>query len=111
MDPDGVSDDEEETPAAGEERYLGVVEVDSGTLVIGDPTYLLPRAREWRAGVDYQAVLDAEPEPHAQPLAGQPVLLVQNFGGDGTFPVFGEFIDGELVGIHIDLDPPMFDEE
>lgn len=42
-----------------ERRFLGVVEVDSGTLLIGDPTYCLPRAEDRKPGIDYQAVIDA----------------------------------------------------
>lgn len=94
-----------------ERRFLGMVEVDSGTLLIGDPTYVLPRAATRRAGVDYQEVIEAVASEVASRLGGQPVLLLQNFGGDGSFPVVGEFLDGELVGVHIDLDPPMDDDD
>ncbi len=88
-----------------ERRLLGMVEVDSGTLLIGDPLYVLPRAATERLGVDYQEVVDADATRYAMPLAGMPVLLLQRFGGDGSFPVFGEFANGELVAVHIDLDP------
>ncbi len=36
---------------------------------------------------------------------------LQNFGGDGSFPAWGEFDGDELVGVRIDLDPPMEDLE
>jgi hypothetical protein len=91
-------------------RFLGMVEVDSGTLIIGDPCYVLPRASQGRAGVDYEKVVVTNDGQHASYLAGQPVLLLQNFGGDGTFPVYGEFEDGEFIGVRIHLDPPMDDE-
>src|SRR5262249_40556734 len=39
--------------------FLGMVEVDGGTLVIGDPGYMLPRASQHRPGIDYQAVINA----------------------------------------------------
>jgi hypothetical protein len=93
-----------------ERRFLGIAEVDSGTLLIADPGYVLPRASEGKPGVDYEEVVQAVGTIHAQPLAGMPVVLLQNFGGDGPFPVFGDFDDGELVGIWINLDPPMDDE-
>ena len=32
-----------------------------------------------------------------------PVLLLGAFGGDGTFPVFGEFEDGELLRVTIEF--------
>lgn len=90
-----------------ERRLLGIAEVDSGTLLIGDPAYVLPRERDGRTGVDYEEVARADSTIHGQSLARKPVVLVQAFGGEGSFPVFGEFSDGELVSIWIDLDPPM----
>jgi hypothetical protein len=84
---------------------LGFVEVDSGTLLVGDPAYCLPDVREGRAGIDFQAVLDA-PSGHAHPLAERPVLLLGRFGGDGTFPVIGEFEDGELMRVIVEFVEP-----
>lgn len=83
------------------EKFIGVVEVDSGTLVIGDPAYLLPHAARGKGGVDYETVIEAR-DPIGR-LGGQPVLLLQQFGGDGTFPVFGQYEGGELIRVSIDL--------
>lgn len=94
-----------------ERRLLGWVEVDSGTLLIGDPVYVLPRASAGKPGVDYQAVIDVPADLHAQPLAQLPVLLLQRFGGDGSFSVWGEFDGAELIAVRIDLDPPVDDED
>ena len=88
-----------------ERRFLGLIEVDSGTLVVGDPAYLLPDAERSKPGIDYRAVLEADQEAHASRIGGQPVLLVGNFGGDGTYAVAGEFEDGDLVRLVVDLDP------
>ncbi len=101
--------EESENPI--ERRFLGIAEVDSGTLLIADPAYVLPRATEGKPGVDYEEVVRAVGTNHAQPLACMPVVLLQNFGGDGPFPVFGDFDDGELIGIWINLDPPLDDDE
>lgn len=87
-----------------ERRLLGTIEVDSGALLVGDPGLVLPRAETGREGVDYQVVIDVPMTETAAPLGGRPVLLIQNFGGDGTFDVFGEFEDGELVRIVIELE-------
>jgi hypothetical protein len=76
-------------------RFLGLVEVDSGTLLVGDPVYCLPSSKGGKAGIDYSAIFSIG-NTFAAPLAGKPVLLLGQFGGDGTFPVFGEFEDGEL---------------
>jgi hypothetical protein len=92
-------------------KFLGMVQVDSGTLLIGDPAYVLPRAKDGKPGVDYEEVVAADDSEHATYLAGTPVLLLQRFGGDGSFPVYGEFEDGELIGVRIHLDPLVDDED
>lgn len=89
-----------------ERRLLGVVEVDSGTLLVCDPGYVLPFKGRDRAGVDYQTVIDAPSHAHATPLAGKPAILVQNFGGDGSYPVFGEFENGYLVRVIVEFVEP-----
>ena len=78
------------TDAAPQPKFLGLIEVDSGGLLLGDPVYCLPRSDPPRPGVPYEAILGL-PDAPAQPLAGQPILLLGHFGGDGTFPVYGEF--------------------
>lgn len=100
--------DELDTPAT-ERRFLGLVEVDSGTLLLGDPLYCLPSVDQGRPGIDYSAIFNAGDVP-AAPLAGMPVLLLGRFGGDGTFPVFGEFEDGELVRVTVEFVEPEEDE-
>lgn len=85
-------------------KFLGVVEVDSGTLVIGDPAYLLPSARDGKTGVDYQAVIDAPTTAETVPFANQLAILV-NLRADGPYPVFGEYDDEGLLRVTILLDP------
>ena len=101
----------DDTEAKSERQFLGVVEVDSGTLVVGDPLYCLPQAERARPGIDYQAVIDAEPG-YGTYLAGQPVILLGRFGGDGTFPVYAEFDEyGELARVTIEFVGPDEDED
>ena len=102
----------DEGEAKLERRFLGLVEVDSGTVLLGDPAYCLPYAAEGKAGIDYEAVI-AAPHELAAPLAGQPVLLLGGFGGDGTFPVFADVDEyGELVSATIwFVEPAEEDEE
>jgi hypothetical protein len=89
-----------------ERRFLGVVEVDSGTLLVGDPGYCLPRAKDGKPGIDYESIIGAGDEP-ASYLAGKPVILLGAFGGDGTFPVFGEIDEyGELFRVTIEFVEP-----
>lgn len=93
-----------------ERRFLGVVEVDSGTLLVGDPAYCLPYASDGKPGIDYAAVIAAPNEP-AGYLGEKPVLLLGRFGGDGTFPVFGEFDEyGELIRVTVEFVGPEDDE-
>jgi hypothetical protein len=90
-----------------ERRFLGVVEVDSGTLIVGDPAYLLARRSSGTEGVDYEEVLRSDVTAVATRLAGRPVLLISGFGGDGAFPVFGEFDEGGLSRVTVEfVDPP-----
>ena len=70
---------------------------------MGDPTCVLPGATSGMVGIDYQAVIDAGGEATAFPLGDRPVLLIQNFGGDGPFAVYGEYEDGEFVRLCVDF--------
>jgi hypothetical protein len=85
-------------------EFLGVVEVDSGTLLIGDPAYVLPSLRDGRAGVDYQDVIDAPSTPVGVPIA-KGLALLANVRDDGPYFVYAEYEEGELISICIELDP------
>ena len=87
-----------------ERRVIGVIEVDSGTVLVGDPTYALPDAERGRPGIDYSAVL-ADVESHGRRLGGEPVVLLANFGGDGLYRVIGEFEEGEFLRAIIEFEP------
>ena len=94
-----------------ERIFLGVIEVDSGTLLLGDPAYCLPRAERAEPGIDYEAIIGAPDEP-ASYLGARPVLLLGRFGGDGTFPVYGEIDEyGELVRVTIEFVGPDDEEQ
>ncbi len=85
---------------------IGTVEVDSGCVVLGDPTYLLPSAQRERPGIDYQVVIDADWRQAVTPIASGMALLFQGFGGDGSYPVSGLFEDGRLVAVRVDFVEP-----
>lgn len=92
-------------PEAIERRLLGIVEVDSGTLLVGDPAYALPSKEDGKPGIDYEAVIQSPGDQHGAQLRGRPVVLIANFGGDGAYPVFGEFEDGELLRAIVEFEP------
>ena len=84
-------------------RLLGIVEVDTGTLVIGDPAYLTADT-ETRA-IDAGLAVDAAVSQFVVPIGSGLALQIQNFGGDGSFAVYGDFDDEELMSIVVDLEP------
>ena len=88
-----------------ERRFLGLVEVDSGTLVLGDPASCLPHAERGKPGIDYAAVIRA-PIQTASYLDGQPVILLADFGGDGAYPVYAEFDEMGVVRVIIEFVGP-----
>jgi len=92
-----------------ERKFLGVVEVDSSSLVIGDPGYFLPRKETDAPGVDFQAVLDADAPLDGAPFANDMALLFTVMD-DGPYPVYGDYEDGELFQIRVVLDPIDLDE-
>lgn len=87
-------------------QVLGFVEVDSGTLLIGDPAYL---GADTEAAVDVDAAL--APDAFAASVIHDTALLIGRFGGDGTYPVIGEFDEaGELARVTVEFVDP-WDEE
>lgn len=88
-----------------ERRVIGIIEVDSGTVLVGDPAYALPNAEEGKPGIDYAAVLRTPDDVPAAQLDEKPVVLLANFGGDGAYQVIGEFEDGEFMRAIIEFEP------
>lgn len=89
-----------------ERRFREIVEVGSGTLVVGDPGYLLPRRTSRTDGVDCEEVIRGDAAGVPVPLADRPVLLMPGFGCAETFPVFGEFHEGGLARVTIEFVGP-----
>ena len=84
-------------------RFIGAVEVDSGTLVIGDPCYLLPDARNERPGVDAQALYRTGSPDAAVPIVRDLALLLQRFGGDGQNITLLALVTPNFLGRHAGL--------
>jgi hypothetical protein len=83
-------------------KYLGVVPVDAGAILITDPSYIL--ARDGIGGEDYNHFLAALFE--GSYMAHGMALIVQT-GGDFVFPVYGDFEGDDLVRVIVDLNPNM----
>lgn len=103
-----------------ERRKIGEVSVDSGTIIISDPAYLPTRRtfdKAWQsryAASEHSAVELALAERNGQPLPPlvpfEPFQInfsvgLVAFGGDGTYPVYGDFDGARLAAVHIDFDP------
>ena len=84
-------------------RFLGVVEVDSGRLLLGDPTYV---GRLIHEGLVANAAAFVEGAEGVAKVAPPGVLLVTGFGGDGTYPVFGEFDEVGLARLTVEFVGP-----
>jgi hypothetical protein len=87
-----------------ERRFLGVVEVDSGTILIGDPAYVLPDAAQSKPGIDYREVVDLRiGDTSAVPLAdGLAQLAIVR--DDGPYFLYGEYDDGMLIRVTIEFE-------
>jgi hypothetical protein len=75
-----------------ERELIGVVAVDSGRIVIGDPAYA--------------DIARSQPAEDHNPDGGQLGLCVTapNFGGDGVFPVYATHADdGQLEAVTVYL--------
>ncbi|MEU9605425.1 hypothetical protein [Streptomyces sp. NPDC048057] len=93
---------------------LGMVDVDSGTVFVGDPCYTItgdaPRHiktwPEWCSqlrwnGKNYDVV---------EPVGSGVGLSIPTMYGDGSYPVYAEIVRGRVARVTIDFDPP-YDEE
>jgi hypothetical protein len=92
-------------------KLVGSVPVDAGCVLISDPCYVLPdksRVLEDKTGMDY-GVLIAAPErgndwyrKGVVDLGDEPggswgATLIQNFGGDGVYPLYAKVGPGGRI--------------
>jgi hypothetical protein len=82
-----------------EERYLGVVSVDSGILLLCDPAYVTADLK----GAAFMAELAGESQLlHVTGHAGEGVVFPTLYG-DGTYDVTAIYEDDVITGIKITL--------
>jgi hypothetical protein len=92
-------------------EYLGTVGVDSGQLIVGDPSFLLRTEqsgdRSWQPS--HEEIMEATREVKAAAIQtskrGTSIAVVFDSGyGDGQYNVFGKLNeDGRIVEVVIDM--------
>ncbi|MFJ6183729.1 hypothetical protein [Streptomyces sp. NPDC092295] len=94
---------------SGERVQIGTVEVDSGTVFVGDPCYTatgdashhIKTWPEWceRAPFGENSYDVTEPAGHGLGLS------IPTLYGDGSWPVYAELVEGRVARVTIDFDP------
>jgi hypothetical protein len=87
---------------------IGVVDVDAGLIMIGDPCYVLPDNAPRRPLVqDWTRFCEMVSDQQvAQPVGDRCGLVIRPPDGDGEYPVTAEVSrSGRLLRVTIDFDP------
>jgi len=92
-------------------EHVGWIGVDSGMVLIGDPTNILPRAAGAPPRVELDALIREGAPDVVVPVGSGGVLLVHRFGGDGDYPVFMTRDAYGTVSIRIDFVEPSDGED
>jgi hypothetical protein len=87
---------------------IGHINVDSGTVFVGDPCYTATndashRIETWAEWCS-KAPFDKEQYDVTEPAGRGVGLSIPTFYGDGTYPVYAEIKDGRVASISIDFD-------
>jgi len=89
---------------------VGHVGVDSGTMYIGDPCYVIDTklgAMTWEAFCTTYRLPSDVPMPVEDLGGGRSLGLVSPTGyGDGVYPVYATIIDGRVMALTIDFGVP-----
>lgn len=95
---------------------IGVVFVDSGTIMIGDPCYSVTgdashHIETWEEFCD-KSPFGEQPFDVTEPFGSGLGLSIPTLYGDGSYPVFAELVDGRIgrVTVDFDYDPGEEDE-
>jgi hypothetical protein len=96
-----------------EEIEIGSIGVDAGIVWLGDPCYVIGEdsSHGTRTWDEFCTKLWSAKESSeiAEPLGEGVGICVSTTYGDGSYPVYGQYRNGVLVGIRVDFDP--VDEE
>ena len=97
-----------------ERVQVGTVDVDSGTVFVGDPCYTatsdashhIKTWSEWCAKFPW----NKENYDVVEPAGSGIGLSIPTMYGDGSYPVYAEIEGGRIARVTIDFDPE-YDEE
>lgn len=98
-------------------ELIGHVDVDSGTLMIGDPCYV-DGGFDWDKycdALDFDADVLVGPDDFGRENFGDSTIAFSTCWGDGGYPVYGYFenVGGQrrLTAVLVDTNPEPEDEE
>lgn len=100
-------------------EYAGKFDVDSGTVWIGDPCYVLPLdknpvGREWMEFVRLmcpEPLADGSRPPYKDIIVTDDGLGISTGYGDGAYPVYVRMVDHRPMQIFIDFQWAEDDDE
>jgi hypothetical protein len=91
-----------------DERLVGTVGVDSGTVIIIDPCYLHDSGTNWA----WEAFCEAAGKAGYAPFEFMGGIASGTTWGDGSYPVYAVYNErGALTGLRVDFDPQDPDED
>jgi len=85
---------------------VGECWVDSGTVMVGDPCYVLPEESTGDPGLDYEDLLNKwkESDYKDNPVRIEGVTVFMTPWGDGVYPIYAVKKDSKIVRIIIDFE-------
>ncbi|AFO10930.1 hypothetical protein D854_gp23 [Streptomyces phage R4] len=93
---------------------IGMVDVDSGTVFVGDPCYTITgdashHIKTWSEWCD-KFPWDKKNYDVTEPAGSGIGLSIPTMYGDGSYPVYAEIEEGRVARVTIDFNPE-YDEE
>ncbi|MER6231772.1 hypothetical protein ABT169_21910 [Streptomyces sp. NPDC001616] len=94
---------------------IGMVDVDSGTVFVGDPCYTITgdashHIKTWSEWCDKHP-WDGKNYGVVEPAGSGVGLSIPTKYGDGGYPVYAEIEDGRVARVTIDFDPESDEED
>ncbi|ANT41069.1 hypothetical protein BI024_gp65 [Streptomyces phage Nanodon] len=98
-----------------ERVQIGTVDVDSGTIFIGDPCYTATndashRIESWSEWCKRSPFGEKQYDV-TEPAGSGAGLSIPTLWGDGGYPVYAEIENGRIARVTVDFDPTYDDDE